>query len=146
MTSDLKWAKFCQCKGQKGEKGEATWPRGLPPSSSSSQPCNQQRSIPSDLRGLLCLSVWLFAYLHSQFIQTNFYHSFVQIWACFNCSTPSKEKLSCLGEHYYHKILPVVVVVVVILEYHQLAIYSQGQQKKINYSAPIRDIELKFRG
>ena len=22
----------------------------------------------------------------------------------------------------------------------------QGQQKKINYSAPIRDIELKFRG
>ena len=22
-----------------------------------------------------------------------------------NCSTPSKEKLSCLGEHYYHKIL-----------------------------------------
>merc|ERR1711954_271502 len=29
-----------------------------------------------------------------------------------NCSTPSKEKLSCLGEHYYHKILlPVVVPV-----------------------------------
>merc|ERR1712081_89332 len=61
--------------------------------------------IPIDLRGLLCLSVWLFAYLHSQFIQTNFYHSFVQISACFNCSTPSKEKLSCLGEPYYHKIL-----------------------------------------
>merc|ERR1711954_220693 len=73
------------------------------------------RSIPSDLRGLLCLSVWLFAYLHSHYIQTTFYQSFVQIWACFNCSTPSKIKLSCLGEHYYHKILlslPVVVVVV----------------------------------
>merc|ERR1711954_133953 len=85
--------------------GEATWPRGLPPSSSSSQPCNLQRSIPSVFRGLLCLSVWLFAHLHSQFIQTTFYQSFVRIGACFNCSTPSKKKLSCLGEHYYHKIL-----------------------------------------
>ena len=28
----------------------------------------------------------------------------------------------------------------------KLAIYSQGQQKKINYSAPIRDIDLKFWG
>merc|ERR1712081_138450 len=28
--------------------------------------------------------------------------------------------------------------------YHQLAIYSQGQQKKINYSAPIKDNDLKF--
>merc|ERR1711954_367582 len=55
---------------------------------------------PSDFRGLLCLSVWLFAHLHSQFIQTTFYQSFVQIGACFNCSTPSKDKLSCLGEHY----------------------------------------------
>ena len=35
---------------------------------------------------------------------------------CFqNCSTPSKEKLSCLGEHYYHKILvPWVVAWVVV--------------------------------
>merc|ERR1712081_3124 len=57
-------------------------------------------------RGLLCLSVWSFAYLHSQYIQTTFYQSFVQIGACFNCSTPSKEKLSCLGEHYYHKHTP----------------------------------------
>merc|ERR1711954_364795 len=72
-------------------------------------------SISSDLRGLLCLSVWLFAYLHSQCIQTTFHHSFVQIWACFNCSTPSKEKLSCLGEHYYHKILLLLLVVVVPL-------------------------------
>ena len=27
-----------------------------------------------------------------------------------------------------------------------IAIYSPGQQKKFNYSAPIRDIELKFWG
>ena len=27
-----------------------------------------------------------------------------------------------------------------------IAIYSLGQQKEINYSAPIRDIELKFWG
>merc|ERR1711954_389850 len=101
-------------------------------------------SISSDLRGLICLSVWLFAYLHSQFIQTSFHHSFVQIWACFNCSTPSKEKLSCLGEHYYHKILPPLPHILLLLL--KLAIYSQGQQKKFNYSAPIQDIELKFRG
>ena len=31
-----------------------------------------------------------------------------------NCSSPSKEKLSCLGEHYYHKILLLLVVVVVV--------------------------------
>ena len=37
---DHERSKFCQCQGQKGDKGEATWPRGLPPSSSSSQPCN----------------------------------------------------------------------------------------------------------
>ena len=50
-----------------------------------------------------------------------------------NCSSPSKEKLSCLGEHYYHKIL-----LVYLHEYeyeyeyhHQLAIYSPGQQKKL---------------
>merc|ERR1711954_573346 len=101
------------------------------------------RSIPSDLRGLLCLSVWLFAYLHSHFIQTNFHHSFVQIWACFNCSTPSKEKLSCLGEHYYHKILLRYGTVLLLLLL-KLAIYSQGQQKKINYSATIKDNDLKF--
>ena len=29
---DHERSKFCQCKVQKGEKGEATWPRGLPPS------------------------------------------------------------------------------------------------------------------
>merc|ERR1712081_74751 len=99
--------------------------------------------IPSDLRGLPCLSVWLFAYLHSQFIQTAFYQSFVQIGACFNCSTPSKKKLSCLGEHYYHKILLLLLHILLLL-LRKLAIYSQGQQKKINYSAPIRDIDLKF--
>merc|ERR1711954_483629 len=103
-------------------------------------------SISSDLRGLICLSVWLFAYLHSQFIQTTFHHSFVQIWACFNCSTPSKEKLSCLGEHYYHKILLLLLLLILILILIlKLAIYSQGQKKKFNYSAPIKDIELKFR-
>merc|ERR1712112_646135 len=93
----------------------------------------------SDFRGLLCLSVWLFAYFHSPFIQTTFYQSFVQIGACFNCSTPSKKKLSCLGEHYYHKIL-------LLSTYTEVSHLLQGQQKKINYSAPIRDIELKFRG
>ena len=35
------------------------------------------------------------------------------------------------------------VLIVLILK---LAIYSQGQQKKFNYSAPMRDIELKFLG
>ena len=59
-----------------------------------------------------------------------------------NFSTPSKEKLSCLGEHYYHKILLRYGTVLLLLL--KLAIYSQGQQKKINYSAPIRDIDLKF--
>merc|ERR1712081_60412 len=59
------------------------------------------------------------------------------------CSTPSKIKLSCLGELYYHKILPLLLPAVILLK---LAIYSQGQQKKFNYSAPIRDIELKFWG
>merc|ERR1712112_520155 len=89
----------------------------------------------------LCLSVWLFAYLHSQFMQTTFYQSFVQIGACLNCSTPSKKKLSCLGEHYYHKIL-----LLLLSTYTEVSHLLQGQQKKINYSAPIRDIELKFRG
>merc|ERR1712112_645895 len=88
----------------------------------------------------LCLSVWLFAYFHSPFIQTTFYQSFVQIGACFNCSTPSKIKLSCLGEHYYHKIL-----LLLLSTYTEVSHLLQGQQKKINYSAPIRDIELKFR-
>ena len=58
-----------------------------------------------------------------------------------NCSTPSKIKLSCLGKHYYHKILWYGTVLLLLLK---LAIYSQGQQKKINYSAPIRHIDLKF--
>ena len=26
---DHVWTMFCQCKGQKGDKGEATWPRAL---------------------------------------------------------------------------------------------------------------------
>ena len=33
-----------------------------------------------------------------------------------------------------------------LLSLYAIAIYSPGQQKKINYSASIRDIELKFWG
>jgi len=32
-------------KGQKGDKGEATWPRGLPPSTPTSHPCNHQSEM-----------------------------------------------------------------------------------------------------
>ena len=35
----------------------------------------------------------------------NFYFTFYVLPNKHYCSTPSKEKLSCLGEHYYHKIL-----------------------------------------
>ena len=42
---DHERSKFCQCKGQKGDKGEATWPRGLLPSTPTSHPCNHQRDV-----------------------------------------------------------------------------------------------------
>ena len=53
---------------------------------------------------------------------------------------------SCSGEHYnpspyYYSLLYSTLPTLLAI-----AIYSPGQQKKFNYSAPIRDIELKFWG
>ena len=66
----------------------------------------QHRSIPSDLRGLLCLSVCLFVYFHSQFNQTALYQPFVQIRTCFNCSTPSKIKW---GSVFFNFFIPALL-------------------------------------
>ena len=60
-----------------------------------------------------------------------------------NCSTPSEIKISCLGEHYYQKILLLPLVVVQVLPVSHLL---PRPTEKINYSAPTRDIDLKFRG
>ena len=59
-----------------------------------------------------CMAGWLGELVASWLIKKFFYGKevfvtpFIFIIICHNyCSTPSKEKLSCLGEHYFHKIL-----------------------------------------
>ena len=38
----------------------------------------------------------------------------------------------------------ILLLLLILIRSLKLAIYSPGQQKKFNYLAPIRDIELKF--
>ena len=49
---------------------------------------------------------------------------------------------SCLGEHYN----PSSYYYSTLLSTRAIAIYSPDQQKKFNYPAPIKDIELRFWG
>ena len=59
---------------------------------------------------------------------------------------PKQNKAKLLGWALLSRNPTSSMAVPVEVVYHQLAIYSRGQQKKFNYSAPIKDIELKFRG